>query len=104
MRRISLVFIMYNEVENLQALRERVCAVAGGLNGHEVEIILVDDHSTDGTRERALAWARQDQRVRYLRFSRNFGSHAAASAGLHAATGDCAVFMASDLQLSLIHI
>ncbi|UCG17681.1 MAG: glycosyltransferase family 2 protein [Phycisphaerales bacterium] len=98
MKRVSLVFPMYNEAANLEALRRRVCAVIDSLNEYRFEIVLVDDHSTDDTRTVARAWARGDGRVRYLRFSRNFGAHAALSAGLRTATGDGAVFLSADLQ------
>jgi len=92
------VFPMYNEAANLEALRRRVCAVVDSLDEYGFEIILVDDHSTDDTRTVAREWAACDGRVRYLRFSRNFGAHAALSSGLRAATGDGAVFLSADLQ------
>ncbi len=64
----------------------------------ECEVVLVDDHSSDCSPQIAQAWAEQDSRVRYIRLSRNSGSHAAFSAGLRYATGECAVLLAADLQ------
>jgi dolichol-phosphate mannosyltransferase len=97
-RQVSLVFPMFNEGENIDALRRRLQSALQSLSDYSFEIILVDDHSTDDTRARALSWVQADPRVRYIRLSRNFGSHAAIVAGLHAAAGDCAVFLAADLQ------
>ncbi len=98
MKVVSLVFPVYNEAANLPALRARVTAAMRRTPDYEYEIVLVDDHSTDDTRNLARQWAAEDLRVRYLRLSRNFGSHAALAAGLRATTGDCAVLLAADLQ------
>lgn len=62
------------------------------------EWIVVDDHSNDSTFLAARELARQDPRVRSVRFSRNFGSHIAIACGLDLARGSCAVVMAADLQ------
>lgn len=98
MKRVSLVIPVYNEAANLPALRQRIGQVLAGLTEYRFEILLIDDHSTDATRTLAGVWTQEDSRVRYLRLSRNFGSHAALSAGLHLAGGDCAILLAADLQ------
>src|SRR5439155_7811145 len=63
-----------------------------------VEIVFVDDGSTDESFARLREIANRDTRVRVVRFARNFGSHSAILAGLLHATGDHAVFIAADLQ------
>lgn len=98
MKTVSLVIPMFNEEANVDALRQRLNLTLDKLSAYRFEIVLIDDHSTDRTRALALNWSRDDDRVRYIRFSRNFGSHAALTAGLRAATGDCAILMAADLQ------
>lgn len=61
------------------------------------EVLVCDDGSTDGTRERMEAWAREDPRVRYLRLSRNHGAPAAArNLGAQSAAGDWVAFLDSD--------
>jgi len=65
---------------------------------YDFELIIVDDHSSDSTPELIRQWASDDNRVRLLRLSRNFGSYAAMDAGLSVCRGDAAVLMASDLQ------
>src|SRR5690606_22682791 len=63
-----------------------------------VEIIVVDDGSSDGTLDRLrLATVRQPK-LNYISLSRNFGHQIALRAGLKRATGDCAICMDADLQ------
>jgi dolichol-phosphate mannosyltransferase len=96
---LSVVTAFYNEELNLPELRRRLEALGRTLApADEVEFVLVDDHSHDQSEALALAWAREDHRVRYLRLARNAGSHAAFTAGLTQARGDCAVLLAADLQ------
>lgn len=64
----------------------------------DFELIFVNDGSSDGTINQLRALARQDVRVRYLSFSRNFGKEAAMYAGLQSATGDYVAVMDVDLQ------
>src|SRR5207247_6284750 len=78
-------------------LRERVGA-ALKQTGLEYDIVLIDDHSTDGSPALAKAWAASDANVQYIRLSRNYGSHAAYAAGLCKCRGDCAILLAADLQ------
>jgi dolichol-phosphate mannosyltransferase len=64
----------------------------------EYELIFVDDHSSDRTPRILEELAGRDERVRVLRFSRNFGSHKAFTAGLEHAGGEAAIILAADLQ------
>ncbi len=97
MSRISVISALFNESENLATFRRRLCDVLEKADV-DAEILLVDDHSTDDSRQLARQWLTEDPRVTYLRLSRNCGSHAAFSAGLAHCTGDCAVLLAADLQ------
>jgi len=95
--RLSILVFFYNEAGNLTLLRQRLDAVlhASALVG---EVVLVDDCSTDESGLIAREWVQQTPRAVYVRFSRNFGSHAAVAVGLQQCSGDCAVIMAADLQ------
>lgn len=94
---LSVVTPAYNEERNLPVLYERLCKVLEHLDV-DWEWIVIDDHSTDRTFEVMSELSRRDARVRVLRFSRNFGSHAGVSCGLRHARGDCAAVLAADLQ------
>jgi polyisoprenyl-phosphate glycosyltransferase len=65
---------------------------------YHLEVIYVDDGSSDGTVEVLRGLAATDSRVRYLSLSRNFGQQAALTAGLEHAAGDLVVCMDADLQ------
>jgi dolichol-phosphate mannosyltransferase len=97
-RTLSVVVAAYNEEGNLPLLYQRVCALDWKGLGLEPEIIFVDDHSRDGTPRILAGLAASDPRVKVLRFSRNFGSHKAFTAGLEHSSGDGAVILAADLQ------
>ena len=96
-RLLSVITPAYNEERNLPALYERLCAVLDHLD-LDWEWIVADDHSSDRTFEVLSDLGRRDPRVRGVRFSRNFGSHAGVSCGLRNAVGHCAVVLAADLQ------
>ena len=97
MTKLSIITAFLNEAKNLPQFAERVLAIGKQLDC-QIEVVLVDDHSTDVSMAIAKKWASEDSRVTYIRLSRNCGSHAAFSAGLAHCTGDCAVLLAADLQ------
>jgi glycosyltransferase involved in cell wall biosynthesis len=94
---ISIVVPIYNEQENIEALHD---AVTGALtvSGLDYELIMVDDGSSDGSFRLLKEIAGKDERVRVIRFRRNFGQTAAMAAGFDAATGRVVVPMDGDLQ------
>ncbi len=98
--RISLVLPVYNEAETVPVLAERLRELLERLDaaGDRAEVILVDDGSTDATPELLRRACRDHPGFRALRLARNRGSHVAILAGLEHAVGDCAIFLAADLQ------
>ena len=94
---VSVVIPLFNEAPNLEDLHRELTAALEGL-GRPYEIILVDDGSTDGSRERLAAIEARDRRVRVLALRRNFGQTAAFSAGFDHARGDVIVTSDGDLQ------
>ena len=98
MPRLSVLIPAYNEESNIPILRERLTALFDSTADYAFELIVVDDHSADATFDLLKVWAEADPRVRVIRLSRNFGSHAAFHAGLAECTGDAATFLAADLQ------
>src|SRR5258706_14900271 len=94
---ISVVIPVLNEAENLDDLyRELTAALQPALRPYE--LVLVDDGSTDGTREKLIALEIADARVRAVLLRRNFGQTAAFSAGFDHARGDIVVTSDGDLQ------
>src|SRR5262245_39197184 len=94
---LSAVIPVLNEAESLGALYEELSAVARE-HGYDLQIIFVDDGSTDGSWARIEQLAAVDGRVRGVRFRRNFGKAAALSAGFAEARGETIVTLDADLQ------
>lgn len=95
--RLSLVVPLFNEEQAVQ-LFYRTVRGQPALAGYTVEILLINDGSTDRTAEYAKALALSDRDVVLINFSRNFGKEAALFAGLEYASGDAVIPMDVDLQ------
>ena len=98
---ISLIVPCYNEEEAMPLFYKEASRVAAEMktsHGADFEFIFVDDGSRDGTLRVARELHAQDDRVRYVSFSRNFGKEAGIYAGLKAAKGDYIATMDADLQ------
>lgn len=94
---LSLVIPVFNENEGIEELVARLRQLLESLP-EPAEVIFVDDHSSDDSPAYLRNACRNDARFHYLRLARNSGSHIAILAGLKRAQGDCAVFLAADLQ------
>ncbi|HFI0047667.1 TPA: glycosyltransferase family 2 protein [Streptococcus suis] len=94
---ISVIVPCFNEEEAIPYFYKAMEKVRKEM-GDRFEYIFVNDGSKDGTLKVLRQLAGQDQAVRYLSFSRNFGKEAALYAGLQAATGDLVTVMDVDLQ------
>jgi glycosyltransferase involved in cell wall biosynthesis len=94
---ISIVIPALNEGESLALLVSELDAVATS-EAIELEIILVDDGSSDNTWEVIAQLAAQDHRVHGIRFRRNFGKAAALDAGFRVASGRFVITLDADLQ------
>ncbi|WP_243402686.1 glycosyltransferase family 2 protein [Stenotrophomonas sp. SPM] len=94
---VSVVAPVYGCEGCLEQLSERVAAAISGM-GLTHELILVDDQSPDQSWQRICELGKLSSRVRGLRLSRNFGQHAAISAGLQYAQGRRVIVMDCDLQ------
>jgi len=94
---LSLVIPLLNERESIASLLTEIKEVAGGLD-MRLEVIFVDDGSSDGSwniiREMSVA----DDRVRGIRLRKNFGKAAALQAGFESAKGSIVLTMDADLQ------
>ena len=95
--RVSLVVPVYNEEQAVGVFYRSVRQEAS-LHEHAVEIVFINDGSSDRTAEYAQALALADSHVVLINFSRNFGKEAALFAGLEYAKGDAVIPMDVDLQ------
>lgn len=93
--KISIVIPVFNEAGTVREVVSRVLAVPLGV---KKEILLVDDGSTDGTRERLEQIAADEPAVRVLRHARNLGKGAALRTGFQHATGEILLIQDSDLE------
>lgn len=98
MTKLSIIVPCYNEEETIPIFYDAVTAVMAQLPDVQPEYIFVDDGSKDKTMEVIRGLARQDERVKYVSFSRNFGKEAAMYAGFTHACGDYVAVMDADLQ------
>lgn len=95
--RVSVVVPVFNEIDNVEPLRDAACKALTA-TGRAFEVIFVDDGSTDGTREKLRRLTAEDERLRLVELRRNYGQTAAMSAGIDHATGDVVVTIDGDLQ------
>ncbi len=95
---ISAIVPCYNEEEAIPFFYEEITRVAGEMTNVDFEFLFVDDGSKDNTLGVLRELAKNDARVRYISFSRNFGKESAMYAGLENARGDYVSIMDADLQ------
>jgi dolichol-phosphate mannosyltransferase len=95
---ISIVIPVYGEERNIPVLYQRLEEVTRKLPDVGWEYIFVNDGSTDGSYEALKRIAYQDDKVKVIDLSRNFGKEVALTAGVHAVNADAVICMDADLQ------
>ncbi|MCK4265285.1 glycosyltransferase family 2 protein [Candidatus Babeliales bacterium] len=99
MQTLSVVIPVYNEEENIHELYRRLKKVlTEDFSSFNYQILFVDDGSSDRTFQFISELRKNDQNIKIVQFSRNFGHHLAITAGLDHAEGDLIVTMDGDLQ------
>jgi dolichol-phosphate mannosyltransferase len=98
--KISIIIPAHNEENNLEPL---VQGLYQALTNYSLELIIVDDGSTDNTLWVIKSIAERFP-IRYLSFQRNFGHQQALKAGYMFCTGDCAVTMDADFQHPISYV
>jgi len=98
MKKISILIPAYNEEEVLESLYHRLGKLANNNKSYDFEFLFVNDGSRDKTLEIIKEYAKTDERVAYVSFSRNFGKEIAMIAGFDYVTGDATVIIDADLQ------
>lgn len=94
---LSLLIPCYNEADNLDLLFSRLQSVLNPLN-LDYEIVCINDGSKDDTLQLLIYYHYQDNRIKVINLSRNFGKEIAMSAGLDYTTGKAVIPIDADLQ------
>ena len=94
---LSILVPAYNESECLPSFYEKLCEAVASLTCR-IEILLVNDGSTDDTLDCIKKLQQSDSRIVCVDLSRNYGKEAAVSAGIMHIQGDALVILDADLQ------
>lgn len=99
MKTISIVVPTYNEEQNIKSVYERVSELfREQLKNYQMELLFIDNASTDNSRRMIEELAKEDSRVQAIFNAANFGFSKSSFYGLSQAEGDCAVMMYADMQ------
>lgn len=98
MKKISIIVPCYNEEQAIPFFYEEITKIAKELDKYDFEFIFVNDGSKDKTITIVKDYAKKDNLVKFIHFSRNFGKEAAMLAGLELSKGDYVAIMDADLQ------
>ena len=96
--KISLIVPCYNEEASLSAFYGELNTVSASMTEYEFEYLFIDDGSRDSTLAIIKDFSKNDERVKYISFSQNFGKEAAMYSGFCNATGDYVAVMDADMQ------
>ena len=97
MKLISFVFSFRNEEKNLKNLIERVHNAVKKTDSWDYELVFVNDNSTDHS-EKILLDLQKQFKIKIINMSRRFGTNPCVLAGFENSSGDCIIYMDSDLQ------
>jgi len=98
-RKVTVLVPCRNEQQNINPLYQRVRGVAENLANISIDILFVDNASTDGTQKELRLLASADQNVRAILNNRNFGHVRSPFHGLLSAAGDAVIVLPADLQV-----
>lgn len=103
MKQINIIAPIYNEEDNIQALYQILADFAKEHSKYAFKFVFVNDGSKDDSHKRILEIV--DERLVYIKFSRNFGKESAMIAGLdYSIDADAATIIDSDLQMPIRYV
>jgi len=97
MKKVSIIFSFRNEEKNIPELVKKINQVFDSLSNWKYESIFVNDDSTDSS-EKILLELQKKYPIKIINMSRKFGPGPCVLAGFDNCSGDCAIYMDSDLQ------
>jgi dolichol-phosphate mannosyltransferase len=95
---VSVIIPCFNEEEVITTTHKRIINVLNELHLKSYELLYINDGSSDSTLSILKELAGNDESVKIISFSRNFGHQPAVSAGIHNSSGDIAIIIDADLQ------
>ena len=99
MKKISIVITTYNELENIELLVNELNDLLNEkLSAYSNEIIIIDNYSTDGTRDKIKEICSRNENVKGILNAKNFGQLNSPFYGMTQATGDAVILMVADFQ------
>lgn len=107
MKKISIMIPCYNEVENIEAISTAVeNELASQLSMYDFEIVIIDNASSDGTRDVIEMLCRNNKKIKAIFNVTNFGQFNSPFYGMCQCTGDCVIPVCADFQdpVELIHV
>ncbi len=96
MKKLTIIIPAYNEAKTIQTVLKAVLAVK--LTDWSKELIVVNDHSTDQTREKVQEFLKNHKEIVYLEHAKNQGKGAAVKTGIEKSTGDYLIIQDADLE------
>jgi glycosyltransferase involved in cell wall biosynthesis len=93
--KLSVLMPVYNEARTLRAIVERVLSAPVEI---EIELVIVDDGSTDGSRQLIAELAQNERRIKYVFHEKNQGKAGAVRTAIQTMTGDLALIQDADLE------
>ena len=98
MKKISIVTPVLNEEENLPVYYETLTNIMNSLSSYEYELLLIDNCSTDNSREYIKKLCKKDTHVKTIFNIQNYGYNSSVYHGLINSDGDCTILINCDLQ------
>ena len=99
MKKISIVIPTYNEIDNIALLVSELTEILEKeLSNYNYEIIVIDNYSTDGTRDEIRKLCALNKNVKGILNAKNFGQLNSPFYGITQITGDAVILMCADFQ------
>ena len=99
MKKISILIPTYNEEDNVIPLSQEIIKIFNEeLPLYDYEIVFIDNHSKDHTRDKLLALCHENDKIKAIFNAKNFGQFNSPYYGLLQTTGDCTILMCADFQ------
>ena len=98
MKKISIVVPCYNEEENVEPISEAIIQQIEKLQNYTYELILIDNCSTDKTKEKIIQLCEKNKNIKAIFNAKNFGQFNSPYYAMLQTTGDCTILIAADFQ------